>query len=117
MAKTHPQKQSQGLNLRLICFVLCSLHQPNLSSLRLSSLLLVLYSVLLPPPPYSSQLLCQFGLQQRKRQHVVVPHSPLGVVMAGSLVSICTLICHSANAVKKDSISKWKTLHQQLKGK
>jgi len=46
----------------------------------------------------------------------VVRISPLAVVVAGSLVSICTLICHSAKSVKKDSITKWKKLQQQLKG-
>ena len=39
---------------------------------------------------------------------------PLRVVLAGSLVSVCILTCHSGKSVKKGSICKWQKGQQQL---
>ena len=108
MAKTHPRRQSQGLNLHLICF----LHQPNLSSLRLSSLLLVFSSASL----FKSMTTSVWVAVEKKAVRGGL-YCPLRVVVFGSLVSICTLIFHSAKSVKKESLSKWKKLQEKLKGK
>ena len=101
MAKSHPQTQSQALNLRRLN--LCHLYsRPNLNFLRLSPDLLVHFYLLRPLRPYHQSV-----FQRRKKQLVVVlSHSRLMAVVAGSLASVCTWTCQSAKSTMKEKISE-----------